>query len=405
MAATEKEPMRPEAPLGILQGIRVLSFTQFLLGPSAVQFLADMGADVIKIEPPPGAWERGWAGCDLHLNGVSAFYLCAHRNQRSLTLNLKHPEGQAVARRLVAQADVLVQNFRPGVVDRLGLSYDQVAPLNPRLIYVSASGYGEKSVYRDRPGQDLLIQAMTGLASISGRAGDPPTAVGTAVVDQHGAALLAMGVLAALFERTRTGRGQQVEISMIRAALDLQLEIVTYYLNGARMKKSPTSLASMFHPGPYGIYQTKDGYLALSMSPLPVLQEALQLPELAPLATVAYNFPAREEIARILEPVLRTRTTAEWVEYLVPRGVWAAPVLDFDGTFADPAVQEAGVVEEVEHPVAGRVRLLRFPLEFSNGRATVERMPPMAGEHTEEVLAELGYGEPEVQRLRQEKII
>lgn len=388
-------------PLAVLEGVRVLSFTQFLLGPSGVQFLADLGADVIKVEPPGGTlWERNWAGCDLFLNGVSAFFLCAHRNQRSLTLNLKHPEGQAVAKRVVAEADVLVQNFWPGVMARLGLSYEDVAPLNSRLIYVSASGFGEASVYRDRPGQDLLIQAMSGLASISGRAGEPPTAVGTAVVDQHGATLLAMGVLAALLDRARTGRGQKVEVSMLRAALDLQLETVTYYLNGARMRKSPTSLASMYHPGPYGIYETKDGHLALSMSPLPVLQAALELPELAPLATAAYNFSAREEIARLLEPILRARTTAEWMEYLVPRGVWAAPVLDYDGTFADPTVREAGAVEEVEHPTAGRVRLLRFPLEFSSGHAATRRPAPMPGEHTGEILQELGYADAEVRRLR-----
>lgn len=394
--------MNPEAPLTILQGIRVLSFTQFLLGPAGVQYLADLGADVIKVEPPGGKlFERNWAGCDLYLNGVSAFFLCAHRNQRSLALDLKHPEGQGVAKRLVAGADVLVQNFRPGVMDRLGLGYHEVATLNPRLIYVSASGYGEEASYRDRPGQDLLLQAMSGLASISGRARQAPTAVGGPVVDQHGAALLAMGVLAALFERTRTGRGQKLEVSMLRAALDLQLEVITYYLNGAQMQKSATSLASMIHPGPYGIYETKDGYVALSMSPLPVLQEALQLPELAPLATEPYNFPAREQIARILEPVLRTRATAEWVEYLVPRGVWVAPVLDYDGTFADPAVLEEGVVEEIKHPTAGRVRLLRFPLEFSSGRAEFRRPPPTPGEHTADILQGLGYAEGDVRRLQE----
>ena len=394
------------APLAVLAGTRVLSFTQFLLGPSGVQFLADMGADVIKIEPPGGRlWERNWSGCDLYKNGVSVFFLAAHRNQRSLSLDLKRPEGQAIARRLVEGADVLVQNFRPGVMARFGLDWERVATVNPRLIYVSASGYGESSPYRARPGQDLLIQAVSGLASISGRADEPPTPVGTAVVDQHGAALLALGVLGALLERARTGRGLHVEVSMLRAALDLQLEIVTYALNGARMAKSPTSLASMFHPGPYGVYATRDGYLVLSMSPLPALQTALELPELASHATVPYNFAAREEIARALEPVLRTRTTAAWIELLEPHGVWAAPILTHAEAFADRGFQAADAVEEITHPVAGPVRLLRFPLEFSTGRATVRRAPPSPGEHADEILGELGYARDEIRRLRADGLV
>ena len=188
---------------------------------------------------------------------------------------------------------------------------------------------------------------------------------------------------------------------MLRAALDLQLETVHYHLNGAKMHKSATSLASMIHPGPYGIYETTDGYLALSMSPLPVLQEALQLPELAPLATERFNHSAREQIARILAPVIRTRTTAAWVGYLLSRGIWAAPVLDYDGVFADPGVRDADVVEEVEDRTAGRLRLLRFPLEFSSGRAEVWRLPPMPGEHTEEILQEVGYAAGEIHRLRE----
>jgi crotonobetainyl-CoA:carnitine CoA-transferase CaiB-like acyl-CoA transferase len=393
-------------PLAVLAGTRVLSFTQFLLGPSGVQFIADLGADVIKIEPPGATlWERNWAGCDLYLNGVSAFFLSTHRNQRSLSLDLKHAEGHAVARRLVEGADVLVQNFRPGVMERLGLGWEAVRAWNPRLVYVSASGYGETSPYRDRPGQDLLLQALSGLASISGRAGQPPTPVGTAVVDQHGATLLAMGVLAALLERQRTGRGLHVEVSMLRAALDLQLEIVTYFLNGARMEKSPTSLASMFHPGPYGCYETRDGWLVLSMSPLRVLQDALDLPALAPYAAVPYNFEAREEIARLLDPVMRTRTTEEWIALLVPQGVWVAPVRTHAQAFADPAVQSADAVDEVQHPVAGPVRLLRFPVELSTGRATIGRPPPMPGEHAEEILRELGYAEADVRRLREAKVV
>lgn len=396
----------PPPPLQVLAGVRVLSFTQFLLGPSGVQYLADLGAEVIKIEPPGGRlWERHWSGCDLFLNGMSVFFLCAHRNQRSLTLDLKHPEGQEIARRLVAQADVLVQNFRPGVMQRLGLDYDAVRPLNPRLIYVSASGYGMQGPYRDRPGQDLLLQALSGLASISGRAGQPPTPVGTPVVDQHGATLLALGVLAGLLERQRTGRGLHIEVSMLRAALNLQYELLSYLLNGAQMRKSPTSLASMFHPAPYGVYATKDGYLVLSMTPLPQLQAALNLPELEPYARVPYNFADREAIARLLEPVLRTRTTAEWLEVLLPQGVWAAPVLAPGEIFADPAIPTAELVEAFDHPVAGRVRLLRFPLEFSTGRATVRRPPPLPGEHTDEILAELGLSEADVARLRAQGVV
>lgn len=398
--------MTDRPPLAVLSGVRVLSFTQFLLGPSGVQFLADLGADVVKVEPPGGTlWERNWSGANLYLNGVSAFYLAAHRNQRSLTLDLKHPEGREVARRLVERADVLVQNFRPGVMARLGLGWEQAHAINPRLIYVSASGYGETSPYRDLPGQDLLMQAVSGMASISGRAGDPPTAVGTAVIDQHGASLLALGVLAALLERARTGQGLHVEVSMLRAALDLQLEIATYVLNGARLEKSPTPLASTYHPPPYGIYETSDGYLALSMSPLSALREAFDLPELDPYTGERWPFAARETVARLLEPVLRKRTTAEWLEHLVPRGVWAAPVLTLPETFAHPAVQAAEAVEEIDHPVAGRVRLLRFPLEMSCGRAAVRRPPPMPGEHTDEILRECGYTDDTIRRFHEEGVV
>src|SRR5437899_9438391 len=201
-------------PLAILAGVRVVSFTQFLLGPSGVQFLADLGADVVKVEPPGGRlWERNWSGADLFKNGVSVFFMLAHRNQRSLTLDLKHPEGRAVARRLVERADVLVQNFRPGVMARHGLDWETAKAINPRLIYVSASGYGESSPYRDRPGQDLVMQGLSGLASISRRADQPTTAVRTADIEQQGQTLLGLDVVGAQTERERTGRGLHVALS------------------------------------------------------------------------------------------------------------------------------------------------------------------------------------------------
>src|SRR6266850_887792 len=359
--------MDSRPPLAILAGVRVVSFTQFLLGPSGVQFLADLGADVVKVEPPGGRlWERNWSGADLFKNGVSVFFMLAHRNQRSLTLDLKHPEGRAVARLLVEGADVLVQNFRPGVMARHGLDWETVKSINPRLVYVSASGYGESSPYRDRPGQDLLMQGISGLASISGRADQPPTAVGTAVIDQHGATLLALGVL------------------------------------GARLEKTQTPLASTFHPPPYGIFPTLDGHLILSMSPLAQLAEALELPALRDLAKPGWNFESREAVAWLVEPLIRTRTTAAWIERLVPTGVWAAAVNDYAETFADPAVQAADAVEEISHPVAGPVKLLRFPLEFSTGRAGVRLMPPGAGQHTDTILSELGYDDAAIARLRKD---
>jgi crotonobetainyl-CoA:carnitine CoA-transferase CaiB-like acyl-CoA transferase len=392
-------------PLAILSGIRVVSFTQFLLGPSGVQFLADLGADVVKIEPRDGTlWERNWSGADLFKNGVSVFFMLAHRNQRSVTLDLKKPEGQAVARRLVERADVLVQNFRPGVMERLGLGAAAMRAANPRLIYVSASGYGDKSPYRDRPGQDLLMQAFSGLASISGRASQPPTAVGTAVIDQHGASLLALGVLAALLERHRTGAGLEVEVSMLRAALDLQIEAATYAMNGARLEKTDTPLASTFHPPPYGVYETRDGHVVLSMSPLALLAEALPQPALTEYAS-GWNFAAREAIARLVEPVMRTRTTAEWIERLVPRGVWVARVNTLDEALRDPILTAAECFEDIEHPAAGRVRLLRLPVELSTGRAGVRRVPPAVGEHTDEVLREAGYDDAGIARLRADAVV
>jgi crotonobetainyl-CoA:carnitine CoA-transferase CaiB-like acyl-CoA transferase len=390
----------------VLSGVRILSFTQFLLGPSGVQFLADLGADVVKVEPPGGTlWERNWSGANLYLNGMSGLFLAAHRNQRSLTLDLKKPEGLEVARRMVQQADVLVQNFRPGVMTRLGLDYEQAKALNPRLVYVSASGYGESSPYRERPGQDLLMQATTGLASISGRSDQPPTAVGTAVVDQHGASLLALGVLAALLERQRTGQGLHVEVNMLRAALDLQLEIATYVLNGARLEKTPTPLASTFHPPPYGLYATADGWLALSMSPLASLRDALELPGLEPYTKERWPYESREAVARLIEPVIRKRTTAEWLEHLVPLGIWAAPVLSLPEALRDPAVLAADAIDEIDHPVAGRVRVLRFPVELSTGRATVRRPQPTPGQHSEEILKEYGYADDAVRRLREAGVV
>ena len=389
-------------PLRLLDGVRIVSFTQFLLGPAAVQYLDDMGADVIKVEAPSGAWERSWSGGNNFLNGVSTFYLLAHRNVRDLTLNLKHPAAQAVARKLVQWADVLVENYRPGVMQRFGLDYAEVRSLNPRLIYASASGYGSDSPFRDLPGQDMLIQALSGLATASGRAGEPPVPAGAAIVDQHGAALLAMAILGALYHRERTGQGQRVEVVMMQAAFDLQTEPLVYYLNGGDVRLPKYPLASSFHQAPYGVYQTADGYLALSVTPVKTVAQALgNPPELLPFTDdPATAFDKKDEIYAALAPLLRTRSTSEWVEGLGAQGVWCAPVHNYPQVFEEPIVQAIDPILEIDHPRAGRVKLIKHPVRYSSGEPVVRRAPPELGQDTQAILTELGYTASEIEQLR-----
>jgi crotonobetainyl-CoA:carnitine CoA-transferase CaiB-like acyl-CoA transferase len=283
---------------------------------------------------------------------------------------------------------------------RFGLGYDDVKRINPGIIYASASGYGEDSPYRDLPGQDLLLQAVAGLARAPGRAGEMPMPAGAAVVDQHGAALLAMGILAALLHRERTGEGQKVEVTMVQSALDLQMEPLVYYMNNGMVKRPREPLGSPFHPAPYGIYATTDGYVALSLSPISAISAALGRPR----ELVAYEGPAvamerREEIYRALAPFFRTNSTQHWVDALRAHGIWIAPVHDYERMLADAAIQHVDPVAEIDHPLAGRVRLLKHPVTYSAGEPEVSRLPPALGEQTDEILAELGYAVDDIGRL------
>jgi crotonobetainyl-CoA:carnitine CoA-transferase CaiB-like acyl-CoA transferase len=402
-----EEQVMAERPLEILSGIKVLSFTQFLFGPAAVQYLSDLGADVVKIESPgSGAFERTWAGGDAFVNGVSVFYLLAHRNVRSLTLNLKSPEGKAIAERLISEADVLVQNFRPGVMERFGLSYEDAREINPRIIYASASGYGEDSPYRHLPGQDLLVQAVSGLMALNGRASDMPTPMGAAVVDQHSAALLAMGVLAALLHRERTGEGQKVEVPMVRGALDLQMEPLVYFMNGGRVERSEEPLGSAFHPAPYGVYRTTDGHIAMSLSPIRAVREALGgVPELAAYEDPSLALEKREQIRAAIAPHVATLSTSQALEVLQSHGVWCTRVNSSEEALSDPIVSFLDPILEVDHPEAGRIRLLKHPVSYGAGEPAMRRLPPAVGENSEEILEELGYGAAEIIRFRASGVI
>lgn len=396
-------PATESAGLGLLDGVKIVAFTTFLIGPAATQYLADIGADVIKVEEPSrGPHERHWAGAGTFLNDTSAFFLMSNRNARSVALDLKSDEGRQIALDLCSEADVVVSNFRPDVMERLGLDFPTLRERNERLIYARASGYGADGPFVRLPGQDLLLQATTGLVAATGSPGRP-VAVGAAIVDQHASSLLAMGILAALYHRTQTGQGQLVDTTMIQAALDLQSEGYALQLNGADLKPSDTGLATTYHEAPYGIYEVADGHIALSMSPVAVLSDALGAPaELEQWLDPAISFTERDAIYKAVAPLLRDAERRPLIGLLRDHGVWCAPVNSYEEALDDPIVQGVEPVVEFDHPDAGRVRVIGHPITYSSGEFEISQVPPALGQHTREVLTDLGIVVDEIDRLAKE---
>ena len=389
---------------GMLDGIRVVSFTHFLQGPSASQLLADLGAEVIKVEPRGGAFERSWTGPDRFLNGYSPFFALGNRNVRSIVVDLKNADGLAVIRRLVDSADVLIESFRPGTLDRLGLGYAELSGSNPGLVYASLSGYGTNGPYRDRPGQDVLIQALSGLAMATGRGGEAPTPVGACVVDQHAAVLGAFGILAALHGRARTGQGTLVESNLLNAALDLQIEPLTYALNGFPHSRSATGVSSPFYTAPYGVFATADGHLCISLTSLDALRTVFEDEWFAEVAP-ADAYDRRDDINARIAGHLRSRTTAEWSEHFTRQRMWFAPVNDYDAVIADPQVAFNDSFDSFEDERAGAVRVLKHPVVYGGERPGGRTPPPGLGADTTGVLHELGYPADEIARLRDQGAI
>ncbi len=384
----------------MLSGVRVLSFTHFLQGPSATQMLADLGAEVIKVEPPTGAFERSWSGPDAFLDGhTSVFFLLTNRNVRSLAVDLKDPAWIKVILKLVAEADVLIESFRPGAMDRLGLGWERLHELNPRLVYCSLSGYGPDGPYRDRPGQDVLLQSLSGLAAATGPASTNPTPAGASLVDQHGAVLGAFGVLAALHGRNRTGEGCHVESNLLNSALDLQIEPLNYFANGFTGERSGSGISSVYYKAPYGVFAAADGHLTLSLTSLAALAEVFDDPWFDTVGE-QHSYRRREEVNQRVAEHLRTCTIAEWETLFTQHKVWFAPVNSYADVVANPQVQHNQSFTTFDHPMAGPVTVLAHPITYDGVRPGVRTTPPDLGSANTDVLRDLGYSSEEIETLQ-----
>ncbi|WP_434617429.1 CaiB/BaiF CoA transferase family protein [Tabrizicola sp. M-4] len=372
-----------------LEGLRVLDFSQFLAGPYAALKLADMGADVVKVERAGvGDLSRQLYLTDTRIGGESTIFHAINRNKRSVEIDMKSEADRAAVRELVRGADVVLQNFRPGVMERLGFGYEAVREINPKVVYGSVTGYGTEGPWVDLPGQDLLAQARSGMMWLTGGAGDGPVAVGLPIGDVLAGAALAHGVLALLFRRERHGIGGLVETSLMEVLADLQFELLTTWLNdGGRMpKRSAQNPAHAYLAAPYGVYRTADGHMAIAMGKLDILAGLTGLDA----ATAGLDpFAERDRIKAGLAEALAGKTTAEWMERFIAADIWAAPVMDWRELVASGIMQTLDMLQEVRR---GEVRLqtTRLPIKFDGHRPAGDRAAPSLGDAND--LLSKGWG-------------
>lgn len=388
-----------------LSHIKVLDLTRVRAGPTCCRVLADFGADVIKIEAPQGVDPNASVSGARH--GYDMLNL--HRNKRSLTLNLKNPEGRALFLKMVETADVVVENYRPDVKDRLGIAYDDLRAVNPRIILASISGFGQDGPYAKRAGFDQIAQGMGGLMGVTGMPGDVPIRAGAAVADSTAGIYAATGILVALAERERSGEGQWVATSLLEAQIALMdFQAARYLVEGEVPSPSGND-----HPyvTPMGAVETQDGYLNLGVGGQGqwlAFCGVIGRPDLAEnpdFATLEQRFVHRARLWDVLKPIFATRTTDEWVDALDEAGVPAGPIYKMDEVFADPQVRHLGMAASVHHPVRGDTRLVAQPIKMSRTPPSVYQSAPDAGAHNDDILAEYGLSPDEVARLRAANII
>ena len=393
---------------GPLAGLTIVDLTRVLSGPYCTMLLGDLGARVIKIEQPGrGDDTRAWG--PPFVGGESTYFLSVNRNKESVTLDFKTPRGREVLDQLIARADILVENFRPGTLARLGLDHPSVAAAHPRLIYCLISGFGHSGPRAAQPGYDAVMQAEGGLMSITGDAGGPPFRLGVAIADLAAGLLASNGIALALYARERTGRGQFVDIAMF----DTVVSLLSYQASAWLNAEHAAARIGNRHPqiAPYDVFEASDGAFFLAVGNDDQFRRLCRLTGLETLAAderFATN-PARvahyPQVRDRLAVTLRERTRAEWIERLMAAGVPCGAVRDVAEVLADPQVAARSMIAAVEHAAAGMVKVLGPPLKMSDAPATVRRAPPVLGQHTVNVLQELGFGPEDIEALRRERVI
>ena len=384
---TDSSAVRP------LHGLLVLDFSQFLSGSLATLRLADLGARVIKIERPgTGDLGRTLYLSDTDVHGENTLFHAINRNKESYAADLKNSSDLQKLRQLIARADVMVQNFRPGVMERLGFGYDSVSRINSRLVYGIVSGYGNAEAWRERPGQDLLAQARSGIMWLSGNEGDPPTPMALAIADMLAGHNLCEGILACLVRRGVTGLGGLVETSLIEALLDFQFEVLTTHLNDGRRppRRSRFRNAHAYLAAPYGVYDTADGYLALAMTHLPTLGKLLELPVLQEISNPADGFRRRDEIKQAIAQRLKEHTTEHWLEILNAADIWCAEVLDWPKLCASEAFEQLAMIQTLKDGRGMEILTTRLPIRLDGNLLTSEGPAPRVGQHNDAIQKEFG---------------
>jgi formyl-CoA transferase/CoA:oxalate CoA-transferase len=391
-----------------LEGIKVLDLSRALAGPYCTMMLADMGAEIIKVEiPGRGDDSRGWG--PPFVEGESAYFMSVNRNKKSITLNLKNKKAIEIIHKFIKLSDVLVENFRPGTMEKLELSYDEVKELNPKIIYCSISGFGQDGPYRLLPGMDQILQGMGGLMSITGEPGGPPMKVGVAVADIAGGMFAAYGIMVALFNKERSKIGQRIDLSL----LDSQIAWLTYRAGSYFVSGEIPKPLGSGHPVivPYQAFKAKDEYFNVAVGNDQLWGKfcrAIGLEKIRDdpkFSTNAMRVKNREKLISIIEKVVGSKKADKWLKLLTAEGVPCGPILDTEQIFRDPQVIHREMVKEITHQKAGKIKVTGVPIKLSETPGEILTAPPTLGQHTIEILTNLGYDIKEIEKLYNEKIV